>query len=243
MTIKLADKVFVKKYDLRGSDFDSFGQIKPSAVLDLFQDAAGIHAVQLGVGFESFLEKGLLWVVMKVKYAVIAPPEKYGTVKVFTWPKEPHRLDYVRNYKITDESGRVLIKGTSQWAVINSESRKLTRVNDVYSALDSFSDEDTFDEKLVRVSDFECGIPAYKAVSGFTDIDFNGHVNNARYADYCINALNAEEPLDIKQFQIDFHREITCGDVTDIYTLENEGEILIKGMQNENIMFSCRIER
>lgn len=34
-------RLWQKEYYLRASDFDKFNHIKPSAILDLFQDAAG----------------------------------------------------------------------------------------------------------------------------------------------------------------------------------------------------------
>ena len=44
-------KLWQREYTLRAGDFDKFDRIKPSAVLDLFQDVAGQHAEEIGVGF------------------------------------------------------------------------------------------------------------------------------------------------------------------------------------------------
>jgi acyl-ACP thioesterase len=94
----LADSIFEKHYTLRGSDFDLNKQIKPSAVLDLFQEVAGQHAYELGIGFTDMLQKGYLWVVLKVKYQVLKAPELYQGVKVSTWPLKQKRLDLQRYY-------------------------------------------------------------------------------------------------------------------------------------------------
>ena len=51
------NKLWKKEYYLRASDFDKFNHIKPSAVLDLFQDAAGQHADELGVGFDQMIKR------------------------------------------------------------------------------------------------------------------------------------------------------------------------------------------
>ena len=64
-------KLWEKEYNLRASDFDKYNHIKPSAVLDLFQDAAGQHAIILGVGFEDMLKRSFLWVLTKIKFKVL----------------------------------------------------------------------------------------------------------------------------------------------------------------------------
>ena len=237
----MSESIFKKQYSLRTSDFDKFSQIKPSAVLDLFQNVAGLHAESLGVGFNAMVEKGLLWVVLKVKYELLRMPNMYENVTVVTWPKEPKRLDFIRNYQILGENGELIIKGTSQWAVIDKETRKLTRATDVYKNIEGFCEDEVFDEKLIKVSDFAENEAVRTVQNNFCDFDTNSHVNNIRYADYIVNALNPQKPMDIKGFQIDFHKEITSGE-TDIF-VEDNGIILAKGMQNENLMFSCKIER
>jgi acyl-ACP thioesterase len=239
----LAKGIFQLEYNLRASDFDKFRQIKISSVMDIFQDIAGRHAEELGIGFYSMLEKNLLWVIMKVKLEIISMPQMYQRVVAVTWPKEPKRLDFERNYLIKDTDGNVLIKGTSQWAVIDSNTRKLTRASDVYTAIDEFVTESTFDERIMRVSDFDDGKNIGSVTSTFSEIDSNGHVNNVRYADYIINALMPEKPLHIRKVQIDFHKEIMAGESTDILFSEEENTLLFKGVQGENVMFCAKIER
>jgi acyl-ACP thioesterase len=238
----LAKGIFQLEYNLRSSDFDKFCQIKPSAVMDIFQDVAGRHAEELGVGFNKMLEKGLLWVILKVKFEVVKMPSMYQHIIAVTWPKEPNRLDFIRNYLIKDAEGNVLIKGTSQWAVIDSTTRKLTRANDVYAAIDEFVLEDTFNEKISRVSDFEATEALNEVTSTFADIDSNGHVNNVCYADYITDALNPKKPLNMKGMQIDFHKEIMAGDKTAILMRKEKNTLLFKGVQGDNIMFTASLD-
>lgn len=238
----MVDSVFVKEYTLRGSDFDCFKQIKPSAVLDLFQEVAGQHAYLLGIGFSDMEEKGLLWVVLKVKYQVVKEPRLYQKVKVLTWPLEQKRLDFQREYQIQDENGQILILGTSQWAVIDKTTRKLTKAENVYKNINGYCEKVNFPEKLMRIGDFQ-GDSKHKVKSEFSHIDPNFHVNNAKYGDYVIDAINSSRPLNIKEFQIDFHKEILNNTETEIFVEENENTVLVKGVQNDEYMFLVKIER
>lgn len=234
----MAKAKFEKIYSLRGSDFDRNLRIKPSSVLDLFQDVAGLHAEELGVGFNSMLQRNMLWVIIREKYAVVKAPHMYQTVKVTTWPKEPKRIDFVRNYQITDLDGNVLINGSSQWAVIDSTTRKLTRASNVYDNIESFCEDDVF--PLSRAAFAQNTEKAYSVKTGYTDLDSNGHVNNIRYADYIVNAL--DEHNEIRSFQIDFHKEIMLGDEIDLFVDKNDGKLAISGKRQDEIMFSSEIE-
>jgi hypothetical protein len=68
-------------------------------------------------------------------------------------------------------------------------------------------------------------------------------VNNAKYGDYALDALKTTEPLNIKEFQIDFHKEILFDTVTDIFVEQSENAVLLKGVQNDEYMFLVKIER
>jgi len=65
---------FERKYYLRTSDYDSRLKLSPAAILDLFQDAAGTHAEELGIGFEAMLARKLIWVVARIRFRVLADP-------------------------------------------------------------------------------------------------------------------------------------------------------------------------
>ena len=240
--MKLADSVFSKEYTLRGSDFDCFKQIKPSAVMDLFQEVAGQHAYKLGIGFSDMASNGLLWVVLKVKYCVVKAPELYQSVVVSTWPLQQKRLDFQREYLIKDDKGEVLIKGTSQWAVIDKNTRKLTKAENVYKNINGYCETVNFTEKLVRIGDFD-GEKATVVKSEFSHTDPNMHVNNAKYGDYVLDAIHNGNPLNIKEFQIDFHKEILVNTKTEIFSQATENTILVKGVQGEDYMFLAKIER
>jgi len=51
--------VFEKDYFLRTSDFDCKGRLKPSSVLELFQNVAGEHATVLGAAGNTHARSGL----------------------------------------------------------------------------------------------------------------------------------------------------------------------------------------
>lgn len=236
-------KLWERGYVLRASDFDKFNYIKPSAVLDLFQDAAGQHALEIGVGFCDMIKHGYLWVLTRVKFEIITMPVLYQEVLVKTWPLQPNRLNYKREYAIEDKNGNLLIKGTSEWVVIDSVKRRFLSVPDLYPFSDGFHSEVMFDGKLKKVNDFESENPPYSITTGFNDLDVNDHVNNIKYANYVVDAIKPEKTDVLKEFQIDYRKEVLQGEKLEIFHKRDGEEAFAKGVnQNREITFACKIK-
>ena len=64
-------KIYENEYILRMSDFDKYNRIKPSAVLELFQDVAGQHANEIGVGYDEMMQRSYFWVIVRIKFKII----------------------------------------------------------------------------------------------------------------------------------------------------------------------------
>ena len=235
--------IWEKSYSLRAGDFDKYDRIKPSSVLDLFQDAAGQHAEEIGVGFESMISRSLLWVLIKVKYRVFSQPHRYQNVKVVTWPLEPNRIIYRREFRVQDENNNILIIGSSEWVVINSKERRLVSAPDLYSFAGGFHSEHMFDDNLGRVRSFEATETPYTVNAGFCELDVNGHVNNTKYANYVLDAVSPSENEIIDCLQIDYHKEVLQGTQLNIFHSKTNNTVMAKGEnQDGDLMFSCKID-
>lgn len=231
------------EYKLRAGDFDKFDRIKPSSVLDLFQDAAGQHAEEIGLGFAQMVELKYLWVLVRVKFEILKAPVRYQNVIIKTWPLPPHRLNYKREYSIENMDGEMLIKGSSEWVIIHSQERKLLSVPDLYPFGDNFHTEVMFCDKLTKVRDFETKEEPHVVNAGFSELDINNHVNNTKYANYVLDAVNPKEKDVIKTFQIDYRKEVLTGAKLNIFKSCDEKVILSKGVNDDGeTMFTCKIE-
>lgn len=234
--------VWEKEYRLRGSDFDTFSRMMPSAVLDLFQDAACQHAEELHVGFEELLQKGRLWVLTRVKFQILENVSPYTAVRVKTWPLKPNRFSYRREYLIEDRNGKPLIKGSSDWVVIDCNERKMVSAPDLYPFTEGFCEEKMFEEKIRKVSDFEGSGEPYTVRTAFCDLDRNGHVNNTKYANFIMNALCPEKEKRLTAFQMDYRKEVVSGEDLQIFRQNGDGETLAKGLNDVgDVMFAARL--
>ena len=77
----------------------------------------------------------------------------------------------------------------------------------------------------------------------FCDIDVNGHVNNAMYAKYVVNAFEPDGASAIKSFQIDYRQEAKLGEPLTVHSLVEDGRVLAKGLREDGeISFASIIE-
>ena len=236
------NNVWKKTYTLRTGDFDKFGRIQPAAVLDLFQDAAGRHGEELGVGFDAMLQRSYLWVLVRVKFQILQAPHRYQTVTVKTWPLEPNRLSYRRDYCMEDEEGHKLIVGTSEWVVVHSKKRRFLSVPDLYPFSVGFYGELAFEEKAGKLQDFPASDEGYGVNAGFSELDMNDHVNNTKYANYVLDALSPQKDEELEVFQIDYRKEVVCGTHLSIHCQRQENGVLAKGTNADgDTMFLCRM--
>lgn len=231
-------------YRLRWLDFDRFGRIQPVAVLDLCQDIATLHAERMGIGRDTMLEKGVFWAVIRTKYEIVRAPQYFQAVRVRTWPHSPSRFSFQRDFAITDEDGQLLIKATMEWVLMDLETRKFAKITDHYDELGELSEERMFDARLRKVASFDEGNqPVCTMQPGFSDIDLNGHVNNARYPRFTVDALNLGPDRAIRSFQIDYRHEVLPSATLAMHTLVEDDHALSKGvLEDGTVGFACAIE-
>ncbi len=235
--------VWKREYILRANDSDKFGRIKPSAVLELFQDAASLHAEELGVGFDDMTKNSHLWVLTRTKFKIISNPRKFQKLIVKTWPLKPGRLIHRRECCIEDENGTPMIIGSSEWVVIHSESRRPVSAPELYSLNEDFCTDMMLEEKFSKVPDFEENATPRVINAGFSELDSNNHINNTKYANYILDAVSPSASDILSSFQIDYRKEVLEGTRLYIYHKREGGEILAKGLNdNGDVMFSCSLE-
>ena len=231
-------------YRLRWMDFDRYGRLKPASVLDLFQDVATLQAEQQGIGRDDMLKKGVFWAVIRSKFEIVRQPEHHSTVTVRTWPHSPSRFSFLRDFCMRDEKGNLLIKATSEWVFMSAETRKFVRITDAYDGTMEFDPARSFPEKTRKVFDFDTdGSEPFVLVPGYVDIDNNGHVNNAVYANFIVNALNPGAQGSLKTFQIDYRQEVRPEEPLQVFTKLEEGTAFAKGVCDDGaVAFLSKIE-
>lgn len=236
------NKIFEDTYRLRAADFDRWSRLRPASIMDLFQDIAGRHANELGVGIATLGPKNLAWVIVKLRFRVLRDCKMYDSVRVRTWPLPPERIGYRREYLITDDAGESIVEGSSEWVLMDFESRKIVPGGSIYP-LDEFCMVKNYEDRFPRTRGFEAQGDAYTLTPPWSDFDVNGHVNNTKYANFVLDAVAPGEGQRIRELRMEYHREVLPGEKLHILTRREGGALYARGESDSGErMFSCCIE-
>ncbi|MBR2988380.1 MAG: hypothetical protein IKC64_01500 [Clostridia bacterium] len=153
-----------------------------------------------------------------------------------TVPHPKGLMDYVRDYYIYDKDGNLLVKGTSQWVLIDFTSRRIVRPCVEFEG--EFSTKKAYDERKIEKIEPNKSVYYYDYTVRPIDIDYNGHMNNIRYADIVFNCENTDKP--IKRFVINFINEAKLGQTLACY---GDGINTYCAFTDDKPCFSAFVER
>lgn len=202
--------------------------MRPTAMLDMMQEAANINATSLGFGYDEMKESNTAWVLSRIHVRFKNYPKWRDNVNIKTWHKGTARLFYLRDYILSDEEGNTLAEATSSWLIIDMNTRRLVRSNELATSEDKCTKEDAIAEPADKVTipvDIEPELVRKHPVT-WSEIDAMGHVNNVKYVVWAIDAVGTdivkERPL--KELLINYDAEVMPNDIVKIYRVREESD-------------------
>ncbi|MFA1822322.1 acyl-[acyl-carrier-protein] thioesterase [Virgibacillus oceani] len=231
--------LFKKRYHVDLSDVDFEKKLKLSTLFSYFQDAASDAAVNLGAGINKLqASHGVAWIIMRIRVDITRLPKWGEEIVIETWPLEPKRLEFERDFLVKDQNGDVIIRAISSWVVMDLEERKLKRTESIGLTYPDNIEERAIDGKLGRLRKNGPLETAYKRMIGYSDVDFNGHLNNTKYVDFMLDCFPIEAHMksSVKSLEVNFVNEVLPGETIVLYkdtSKRDENRYYIEGM-NEN---------
>lgn len=199
---------------------DAAWRLKPAAFMDLAQEAAGLHAVELGFGYEDLIKNNTAWILSRVNIKFVDTPLWRDDITLTTWHKGANRLFFLRDFIMTDKDGKERVKATTSWLVLNLETRRLVR-DPMLMEEGTVCTENVIEtpaDKVVMPKDVPAELVLEHAVA-YSDVDMNNHTNNAMYMQWAMDAVDYEiaSTNAVKEITVNFNRETKAGDVVAIY--------------------------
>jgi acyl-ACP thioesterase len=195
-------------------EVDTRRRLTLRALCAYLQEAAGLHAAQLGASMERLAEDGLAWVLHRLKLEIARWPRQGEEVEVVTWPSRFDRVVADREFEVRVGSEAVAA-ATTRWAVADLQARRPVRIPEFILAL-------PVDGATAGVTLGRGELPALSraaATRAFpvrrADLDVVGHVNNTQYASWVGETVPDEvgEAMQVAALEIVFRQEARQGDV------------------------------
>ncbi|MFH1913282.1 MAG: acyl-ACP thioesterase domain-containing protein [Pseudomonadota bacterium] len=181
-------------YDVRSYEPRQDGRIPITAICNQLQDIASRHADAMGFGYHDLETSGHYWLLARLHVMMERMPGYGEGVRVRTWPSGNERLVATRDFLILEpgqgaEPGAVMGRATSAWVTMNTRTHRPDPPSEVLHErlIPEVEHALVFPAKSVtrlRAGDHETAVTARRA-----DLDINGHVNNVRYAEFCLEAV------------------------------------------------------
>lgn len=239
---------YTEKYTIPCYDTDASWRLKPTSFMNLAQEAAGRHAVYLGFGYDDLIKTNTAWILSRVHVEFVDTPKWRENITLNTWHKGLNRIFFLRDFLLTDDEGNTRVKATTSWLVLNLETRRLVRDPKLMEE-GTVCHEDVIEtpaDKVQMPKDVEAELVRRHTVS-YSDIDTNGHTNNAMYMQWSMNSVGYDitSSRPVKEFTINFNHETKAGDVVDIYRAVVEKEdtlhVFVEGRVGDASSFCVEI--
>jgi len=216
--------VFQQKFKTSWHDTDANRIVRPTQLLVYMQETSNRHLEKMGHDLDRLRdEKQLAFLLSKIRLAIYEPLYAYEDITVETWTCDGHGYAFNRFYRIF--RGETLIAAADTvWALISLETKQLCR-------------SDTFDFGFEHEAPVDIGLPSRFKIPKtdllslvgerkivYSDLDYNMHMNNTKYADMLCDFMPYDQIKTIKGISLSYLHEAAFGDTISIYRAHSEGK-------------------
>ena len=202
-----------EKFEIKTYQCNEFGKMKLRHLFDCFQELASDHADRLGVGYEECLKKNCAWVCAKYHVIIKKLPKFKDLITIETYPSKFVGPTGLREFKVMDESGNILITGVSQWVLIGLERLRPLIVQNIFdcSKIELEKSMEIALDKIPATEEFN--FEELKDLR-YDDVDVNHHINNAVYVSLAEDALFKKigKEFDVAEISVDFKKSALLSD-------------------------------
>jgi len=219
--------IWQETFPVRFGSIDKSDRLTLDAVFQFFQEAAICHAENLNVGREDMLRMGQIFILSRMSVIVDRRPNYFENITVRTWPRGGEKLFAIRDYDIRDKDNIPVVRSRSGWIILDVEKRRPVRPQSLMESIPHNDGENALSPEDGAIAALEERSNLQKTAgrnARYTDLDFNGHVNNVRYIQWIEDALAPEllEKADRMRFDINYLNEILGGEDIDIMSAKIE---------------------
>ncbi len=215
-------------------------------VLRQFNETATQNMAAFGPSYDELLDTGRALMVSRMDIEILEPPVMEEPIQAGTWPVLPKGAVIHRCYELSKE-GKILARGCSDWALVESASRKILRMTADTFPNYIYGDYVNIFKKKFHIGKEEAASMETVGTHRVTlrDCDCNGHINNTYYADIlcdCIPELYDYEHHWVKSMRLHFAKEAPLGSVITLRRCKDGDTYLFQTfLEDGSLNIECQI--
>ncbi|MDR0984808.1 MAG: hypothetical protein LBL93_07420 [Ruminococcus sp.] len=216
---------------------DNFGKYKPSSMLKAASEVAGYDYNIKGLPYQFLLEHKLAFLVSRVSFLIKRYPKDQEEIDLCTWENGKQRTLFIRGFEICS-AGEKLVEAQVGWLLVNPFERKIIKPRDCPFPQPQLDEE--FECKPIGKIQSQNLEYIGERIIRYSDLDENGHVYNANYADIAMDFLPVDVlKKNINNFRINFNREAKLGDKVEIFGDLCDDISIVIGKQDGQVCFEA----
>lgn len=215
--------IFSVKEQVRWNDTDADRQVRPSLLLTYMQEAACHHLDAVGNNFDALRdERGLAFILTRLTLRFERPLHTLEAFTTETWISEGRGVNFPRFFRVSNEQGQTVAEGASQWVLLRLDTHLPVRVQDFTYGFEPDEPLPFTPPRRLQATDVLEQVGTRRIV--YSDIDYNGHMNNTRYPDMLCDFLPEGVTRRLRLMHLDFIQEAKFGSELCLWRGERPGE-------------------
>ncbi len=220
---------FEQTHVLCVENVDANGEWRISEIFNAMQATAEGHSESFGLGLEAMRTQNLAWVVTRARLTLARSLRLGESVTLRSWPAPPKHLFFPRYFQLFAQ-GEPVGGAVMLYVQLDLTTRRMGKpwlgghaapVCDLPPPLPLPGGIPTL------------AVPARvtERVANYSDLDINGHVNNARYLDWFFDCFPMEHhhAQRLTDVLIHYEREITPGEITALSLTQEGAQSVLRG--------------
>jgi acyl-ACP thioesterase len=202
------------RYPVHSYEIGPDGFVRMPSMCNFLQDAAGRHARELGVSVDQLLLRGMTWMLSRLRVKVQRLPQWGDTVDIETWPADVQRLFAIRDFQLSDQSGKKIGVATSAWLLIDTGRKRPVRIPEDIRQFHPTEPVRALEMDGQKIASITRVDVAKQFDVRLCDLDLNRHVNNVSYIEWALETVpeNFQESHQIRELEVEFLAEGVYGD-------------------------------
>ncbi len=209
-------------------DVDYNGIAKTSSILRYIQTAAQSQLTDNGMSYDRLKEMGRAFILSRLKLEVLRPLTAYTPLTAISYPCESRGFSFLRCYAL-ESDGEIVARAISAWALIDITNRSLVRVSDFNLGLPMLP-QNGLVLSHTRMPSGLVDIGGYGVHYG--DVDQNMHMNNTKYPDMYSNFLPLKGKM-IRSISINYSNEAQIGEKLRVQRAEENGIYYFRTLRSD----------
>lgn len=201
-------------YTISPEQLDLNGLATVPSLYKMTIDSIAVNIRKEGLGVDVLADSGWTWALARCAIEFTSRPKLYDDIRIDVWSGQNQGLSYGRCVRVLASDGHEIGHGVTDWCVLDKSSRRPQQLSYTGDAVCQVQPC----ESAKRIKPFTSALKKIREV-GYSECDFNGHLNNSRYVEMFFDMLPQAAINAMNKFRLDinFRREVPCGSTVEAF--------------------------